>query len=52
MAFLRLVAAARPALRTSAARSAAIAPPALTARIAVRNYSDAHEESFEEFTAR
>jgi hypothetical protein len=49
MAFLRLVTvAARPALRTSAT----IAPRILPARIAVRNYSEAHEESFEEFTAR
>jgi len=48
MAFLRIASAARPALRTSVTRTLA-----MPARMAVRNYSDAHaEESFEEFTAR
>ncbi|KAI5816900.1 cytochrome c oxidase subunit VA-domain-containing protein, partial [Pyronema omphalodes] len=46
MAFLRIAAAARPVLRTSVTR--AVAPRF----VAVRNYSDSHEESFEEFTAR
>ncbi|KAF8537049.1 cytochrome c oxidase, subunit VA/VI [Trichophaea hybrida] len=50
MAFLRIAAAARPAVRTSATRT--IAPRIIAARMGVRNYSDAHEESFEEFTAR
>ncbi|CCX06199.1 cytochrome c oxidase subunit VA-domain-containing protein [Pyronema domesticum] len=46
MVFLRIAAAARPVLRTSVTR--AVAPRF----VAVRNYSDSHEESFEEFTAR
>jgi len=50
MAFLRITAAARPAIRTSATRT--VAPRIIAARMGVRNYSDAHEESFEEFTAR
>ncbi|KAF8253114.1 COX5A-domain-containing protein [Wilcoxina mikolae CBS 423.85] len=50
MVFLRIAAAARPAVRTSATRT--VAPRIIAARMGVRNYSDAHEESFEEFTAR
>ena len=42
-------AAARPALRSSATRAA---PRVLAARVAVRKYSDAHEETFEEFSER
>ncbi|KAI5780903.1 cytochrome c oxidase subunit VA-domain-containing protein [Geopyxis carbonaria] len=53
MAFLRIATiAARPVLRTSATRAATIAPRVLPTRMGVRAYSDAHEETFEEFTAR
>jgi cytochrome c oxidase subunit 5a len=51
--FLRIASsAARPILRTSTQVPRVVVPTVASKASAIRFYSDSHEESFEEFTAR